>query len=87
MARIFGYVRVSTKEQHIDRQIDELKKYVPDPDNIIVDKASGKDFDRPNYKALRQLSVKGDAIYVKSLDRLGRNKDKIKDEQIGRAHV
>lgn len=80
MARIFGYVRVSTNEQHIDRQIDELKKYVPDPDNIIVDKASGKDFDRPNYKALRQLSIKGDTIYVKSLDRLGRNKDKIKDE-------
>ena len=79
MARIFGYVRVSTKEQHIDRQIDELKKYVPDPDNIIVDKASGKDFDRPNYKALRQLSIKGDTIYVKSLDRLGRNKDKIDD--------
>ena len=80
MARTFGYVRVSTKEQHTDRQIDELKKYVPDPSNIIVDKASGKDFDRPNYKALRQLSIKGDIIYIKSLDRLGRNKEKIKDE-------
>jgi len=80
MARIFGYVRVSTKEQHTDRQIDELKKYVPDPSNIIVDKASGKDFDRPNYKSIRQLSIKGDIIYIKSLDRLGRNKEKIKDE-------
>lgn len=80
MTRIFGYARVSTKEQNLDRQIDELKKYVPDMDNIIVDKASGKDFDRPNYKALRQLSTKGDTIYIKSLDRLGRNKDKVKDE-------
>lgn len=80
MSRVFGYVRVSTKEQHTDRQIDELKKYVPDMNNIIIDKASGKDFDRPNYKALRQLSTKGDIIYIKSLDRLGRNKNKVKEE-------
>lgn len=78
MSRVFGYVRVSTKEQHTDRQIDELKKYVPDMNNIIIDKASGKDFDRPNYKALRQLSTKGDIIYIKSLDRLGRNKNRVK---------
>ena len=80
MSRVFGYVRVSTKEQHTDRQIDELKKYVPDMNNIIIDKASGKDFDRPNYKALRQLSTKGDIIYIKSLDRLGRNKNRVKEE-------
>jgi len=78
--RTFAYVRVSTKEQHIDRQIDELKKYVTDDNNIIIDKASGKDFDRPNYKALRQLSTTGDTIYIKSLDRLGRNKRAIKQE-------
>lgn len=79
MSRIFGYVRVSTKEQHPERQIDELKKYVSE-DNIFVDKASGKDFNRPKYQAIRQLLTKGDTLYVKSLDRLGRNKDGIKEE-------
>ncbi|MCI1822459.1 MAG: recombinase family protein, partial [Megasphaera sp.] len=67
IGRIFAYVRVSTKEQHTDRQIAELKKYVDNENNIIIDKASGKDFNRPQYKALRQLSTKGDTIYVKSL--------------------
>jgi len=80
IGRIFAYVRVSTKEQHTDRQIAELKKYVDNENNIIIDKASGKDFNRPQYKALRQLSTKGDTIYVKSLDRLGRNKEAIKQE-------
>jgi DNA invertase Pin-like site-specific DNA recombinase len=78
--RTFAYVRVSTKEQNTDRQIDELSKYVEDSNNIIIDKASGKDFNRPNYKALRQLSNTGDTIYIKSLDRLGRNKQAIKEE-------
>lgn len=80
MARVFGYVRVSTKEQNVSRQIEELKTYVPSKDNMIIDHASGKDFDRPNYKALRQLSTEGDTIYIKSLDRLGRNKTAIKEE-------
>lgn len=79
-SRTFAYVRVSTAEQNTDRQTAELRKYVDDEKNIIIDKASGKDFNRPNYQALRQLSTAVDTIIVKSLDRLGRNKEAIKEE-------
>ncbi len=78
--RIFGYARVSTKDQHTDRQVQELRKYVEDDTHIIVDKATGANFDRPNYQALRQLTTSGDTIYIKSLDRLGRNKEAVKQE-------
>lgn len=77
--RIYAYGRVSTKEQNLDRQIVELKKYV-DEKYIFTDKQSGKDMDRPQYQLLRKISQKGDIIYIKSLDRLGRNKQQIKDE-------
>lgn len=78
--QIFGYARVSTKEQNLDRQIEELKKYVENERNIITDKASGKNFERDGYKSLKTFAREGDEIYIKSLDRLGRNKDQIKDE-------
>ncbi len=78
--QIFGYARVSTKEQNLDRQIEELKKYVENERNIIIDKASGKNFERDGYKSLKTFAREGDEIYIKSLDRLGRNKDQIKDE-------
>lgn len=78
--KIFGYVRVSTKEQNTDRQVIELSKYVKNERDIIIDKASGKDFKRDGYKSLKNLTRKGDEIYIKSLDRLGRNKEQIKDE-------
>lgn len=77
--RIYGYARVSTKEQNLDRQIVELKKYV-DERYIFTDKQSGKDMDRPQYQLLRKVAQKGDTIYIKSLDRLGRNKQQIKEE-------
>ncbi|MBE6071056.1 MAG: recombinase family protein [Clostridium butyricum] len=77
--RIYGYSRVSTKDQNLDRQLVELKKYVEDR-FIFQDKQSGKDFDRPQYQLMKKVAQKGDIIYVKSLDRLGRNKAKIKDE-------
>lgn len=79
--RIMGYARVSSKEQNLDRQIAALKKYVPE-ENIIVDKASGKDLDREGYRALKgALGLrKGDILYIKSLDRLSRNKEDIKQE-------
>lgn len=79
--RIFGYARVSSATQNLDRQIVELEKYVP-KDNIIVDKASGKDFDRDGYSALKgALGMRrGDVLYIKSLDRLSRNKADIKNE-------
>ena len=81
MGRIFGYARVSSQEQNLDRQIIALKKYVSE-DNILVDKASGKDTDRPSYQALKgALGLReGDTLYVLSLDRLSRNKSDIKKE-------
>ncbi|MCR5605060.1 MAG: recombinase family protein [Lachnospiraceae bacterium] len=81
MGRIFGYARVSSQEQNLDRQIIALKKYVPE-DSILVDKASGKDTDRPSYQALKgALGLReGDTLYVMSLDRLSRNKSDIKKE-------
>lgn len=81
MVKKYGYARVSTKEQNLDRQILELKKYISDERDIITDKQSGKDFDRVGYRSLREtLLRKGDTLIVKSLDRLGRNKQAIKDE-------
>lgn len=77
--RNFGYCRVSTKEQNLDRQIIELKKYV-DERFIFTDKQSGKDFDRPQYQLLRKVVQKDDVIYIKALNRLGRNKQQIKQE-------
>ena len=76
-----GYARVSTREQHLDRQLVEIKKYVPE-DNIVIDKQSGKDLDRPGYQALKgALGLRsGDTLYIKSLDRLSRNKEDIKSE-------
>ena len=77
--RIYGYARVSTKDQNLDRQVVELKKYV-DESYILMDKQSGKDMDRPQYQLLRKVAQSGDVIYIKSLDRLGRNKQQIKQE-------
>lgn len=77
--RIYGYARVSTKDQNLDRQIIELQKYV-DVRYIFQDKQSGKDMDRVQYQLLHKVAQKGDTIFIKSLDRLGRNKQQIKDE-------
>lgn len=79
--RIMGYARVSSSEQNLDRQILALKQYVPE-ESIIVDKQSGKDLERPGYQALKgPLGLRnGDTLYVKSLDRLSRNKEDIRKE-------
>ncbi len=77
--KIWGYARVSRKEQNIQRQLYALKKYVQ-PENIFSDFQSGKDFDRVQYQKLKALVREGDEIYVKSVDRLGRNKEGIKEE-------
>lgn len=77
----YGYARVSSTEQNLDRQIMELKKYVTEG-NIVVDKASGKNTEREGYQALKGLFGlrEGDVLYVTSLDRLSRNKEDIKRE-------
>lgn len=79
--RRFGYARVSSREQNLDRQINALLEYV-EPENILVDKASGKDLERESYRALKgALGLReGDVLYITSLDRLSRNKQDIKDE-------
>ncbi|MBK5240239.1 recombinase family protein [Clostridium sp.] len=77
--RIYAYGRVSSKEQNLDRQLVELEKYV-DARYIFTDKLSGKDMDRPQYQLLRKIAQQQDTIYIKSLDRLGRNKIQIKQE-------
>jgi len=75
---IYGYARVSTKEQNLDRQIVELQKYT---DKIYSDKESGKDFERTNYKRLIRKIKPGDLLVIKSIDRLGRNYDMIIEER------
>lgn len=75
----YGYLRVSTREQNESRQLEELIKYV-DIKNIYLDKTSGKNFDREQYKLLKEKIVPGDEIYFKELDRLGRNKNEVKIE-------
>jgi len=79
--RIYGYARVSSTEQHLDRQIDALIAYGVEDRYIIKDKCSGKDFDRPGYMILKnQLLRDGDVLVIKELDRLGRNYEQIKSE-------
>lgn len=79
--RIFGYARVSSKDQNLDRQILALEEYV-ERKNIVVDKASGANLNREGYKALKgALGLRaGDTLYITSLDRLSRNKRQIKEE-------
>lgn len=81
MEKIFGYARVSSKDQNLDRQIEELIKYGVEERDIIVDKQSGKDFNGNGYKTLKyNLLRNGDTLVIKELDRLGRNMEQIKVE-------
>jgi len=79
--RIFGYARVSSTTQNLDRQIISLRQYVPE-ENIIVDKKSGKDLERDGYQALKgPLGLRsGDILYITSLDRLSRSRKDILEE-------
>lgn len=72
-SRCFGYVRVSMKDQNEDRQLISLEPYGIPPENLFVEKRSGKDFNRPRYKALLRKLRRGDVLYIKSIDRLGRD--------------
>jgi DNA invertase Pin-like site-specific DNA recombinase len=81
MGRVYGYARVSSAEQHLDRQITALSEYGIEDRHIITDKMSGKDFSRPGYQTLKgQLLRVGDVLVIKELDRLGRNYEGIKSE-------
>ena len=74
----FGYIRVSTKEQNLDRQYEALKSYVTNEKYIYSDKASGKDMDRDGFQNMLKALREGDTLFIKSIDRLGRNKELIK---------
>lgn len=78
--RKFFYARISTKDQTLERQILEAKKLGIDESYIFLEVASGKDFKRPEYQLLKRMLREGDVLYIKSLDRLGRNKQMILDE-------
>ena len=80
MAKTYGYARVSTREQHEDRQVDALLGFGVIPRNIFLDKMSGKDFERPRYKKLIKRLKKDDLLYIKSIDRLGRNYNEIQEQ-------
>lgn len=73
--RIYGYARVSSKDQNATRQIEALKQYPVEEGNIYLEKKSGKDFNRPEYQRLFDLLQDGDILVIKSIDRLGRNYD------------
>ena len=80
-SKVFGYARVSTKEQNLDRQYIALAEQGIEERNIIVEKESGKDLDRKGYQLLKSgLLRRGDTLIIKSLDRLSRNKADIKKE-------
>lgn len=76
----YGYARVSTKEQNEDRQIIALQEFGISADNIFLDKESGKNFERQNYKNLIGKLKDGDTLVIKSIDRLGRNYDEILEQ-------
>jgi DNA invertase Pin-like site-specific DNA recombinase len=74
---VYGYVRVSSVDQNEDRQMLAMNELAIPSSRVFVDKQSGKDFNRPAYKALMKRLKSGDLLYVKSIDRLGRNYDEI----------
>ena len=78
--KTYGYIRVSTREQNEDRQVIAMREFgVPDG-NMVIEKQSGKDFERPKYQKLMKQIKPGDVLVVKSIDRLGRNYDEILEQ-------
>ena len=80
MASIYGYIRVSSQDQNEDRQLIAMKEKLVPSSNLIVDKQSGKDFERPQYKKMVKKLKAGDLLYVLSIDRLGRNYEEIQHQ-------
>ena len=78
--KTYGYVRVSTTDQNEDRQLDAMVALDIPQSRIFIDKQSGKDFNRPLYKTLVKKLKQGDLLYIKSIDRLGRNYEEIQNQ-------
>ncbi len=77
---IYGYIRVSSHDQNEDRQLIALREMDVPEKNIYIDKQSGKDFNRPSYKRMLRKLKKDDLLYIKSIDRLGRNYEEIQNQ-------
>lgn len=80
MGEIYGYVRVSSKEQNEERQMAAMRRTGVVQKNIFIDKQSGKDFNRPQYLRLRGKLREGDLLYILSIDRLGRDYEEIQNQ-------
>lgn len=78
--KVYGYIRVSSTEQNEDRQVIAMSERAVPVTNIFMDKQSGKDFDRPQYKRLVRKLKPGDLLYIKSIDRLGRNYKEVQEQ-------
>lgn len=77
---VYGYIRVSTTDQNPARQFAEMERHEIPEKHLFVDRQSGKDFDRPAYKKLFRKLKEGDLLYIKSIDRLGRNYEEIQEQ-------
>ena len=78
--KTYGYIRVSSTDQNEDRQLLAMQELKIPPDCLFIDKQSGKDFDRTNYQKLVGVLIAGDLLYIKSIDRLGRNYEEIQNQ-------
>lgn len=84
---IYGYIRVSSTDQNEDRQLVEMKRLSVPQSNIYMDKMSGKDFERPEYKKMCKKLKQGDMLFILSIDRLGRNYIEIQEQWRILTHV
>ncbi|MBE6878269.1 MAG: recombinase family protein [Ruminococcaceae bacterium] len=80
MGKKYGYVRVSTREQCEDRQLNAMAELGIEKNNVYIDKQSGKDFKRPQYQKLLRKLKENDVLFIKSIDRMGRNYEEIIDQ-------
>ena len=79
-SKTYGYIRVSSRDQNEDRQRIAMQEFGLEGKNVFLDKQSGKDFDRPNYRRLLRKLKSGDTLVIKSIDRLGRNYEEILEQ-------
>ena len=80
MGNMYGYIRVSTREQNEDRQVIAFREFGVQEADTVIEKQSGKDFERPKYQRLVRKMKQGDVLVVKSIDRLGRNYEEILEQ-------
>ena len=80
MAKVYGYVRVSSTDQNVERQLIAMEEVGVEDRNIFIDKLSGKDFERPNYHRMIRRMKKDDLLYILSIDRLGRDYEEVQNQ-------